>query len=303
MESYIAIIISIITFVFTVYQWLIAMNSRRPRLKAVAFRPERISFCKKLNFLRIYMPEKWHIVNFSDIPNSVMSIKIFAKINRNWLAGEFNNSYKLKQLFPALITSHTYITFTDEPLSSGKTCYFQFDRCPTDEELANLSVKIELEDQYDMVHRQILSAKDIRKEKVEKFPGLSGLYADNEHAKILLELKSQIDDDNIAIYVVYHSKSDRKDFPHLVVSRYSKYTAAPWLGSDFNVSQEQLSWKDSEQDKVQIDDWNEEKRKVYLLLENKIPKAIELEVADMGQQINKRIDLPQQLIESLQAQN
>ena len=124
MESYVAIIISMITFVFTVYQWLVSMNSRRPRARVMGLRPGRISFSKKLGLFRIYMPEKWHMVNFSDIPNSIMAMNVYAKICGSWIKGHFSHPYKLKEMVPALINGHTHVTFTDEPLCSGKTCYF-----------------------------------------------------------------------------------------------------------------------------------------------------------------------------------
>ena len=164
----------------------------------------------------------------------------------------------------------------------------------------NLTVKIELEDQYDVTHYQILSPKDIQQNKVQVFPGLSGLYADNEYSKVLTEIKLKNSDKDLnLVYVVYHTRSNHTDFPHIIISKYSKYTAAPWLGQDFNISKDNCPWKECEEPKIQIDDWRDEKNKVNLILENKMPKALEIIFNDNGKQNTKKVDLPQKFIDSL----
>ena len=304
MESYIAIFISVATFIFTIYQWLVVMNSRRPRILAVAFRPERISFSQKLDFLRIYMPEKWHIVNMADIPNAIMNFRLLVKAGGCWQECRFSNAYKMKNMLPLAVSGHTHCTFEDEPLNSGKTCHFQCDLCPSDAELANFKVKIEIEDQYGVIHSQILSDRDIRKEKIEEFPGNAGLYTDSDLSEILAEFTGQGTEEKYVINVVYYERypgnTSRDQFPHILVHKHTRRVYAPWLGEDCRVSpEEQKIWDEAGKPaRVQLDNWNDEETKIYLHFENDAPTQLEIEMMDKGNLVQKKMGLPAQLLET-----
>ena len=300
--DYIAIIIAVGSLIFTAYQWHVNIDSRRPRVRVSGFQPNHIFYSEELNFMRIYPPERWFIVNVSDIPITVMSMELFIKLGDKWREAKsiciHVDDEKLKDLLPISISGHTHKTFTVPKLMSGRGMFFQVDVCPQVEELKHLKVKIELEDHYGNVHNQVLTQKEIRSDKIEDFSWVAGFDDYGDYSKLLKKFTFEgADKKTYIIYVKYQSSySGSSMFPRINVSFFDKDAPANPFRNKLNISCKDLvKWMEGKTKKRR---WGNNDKDAYIRFEDKQPKYLELVFDNGGKPITKIIDLPEEFINS-----
>lgn len=75
------------SLLFTLYQWVITARLKRPNLRLIFFELGKIFVNHDCNSFRISVKEMM-LSNLSDLPNSIVRVKIFCRNNRKWQEGQ-----------------------------------------------------------------------------------------------------------------------------------------------------------------------------------------------------------------------
>lgn len=304
-----AIFISVITFLFTMYQWLFAMNSRRPKLAAPNFKPLNIEHNQDYGFFDIIMPLDLFIINLSELPNSILDMKLFAKIGKNWLEGKFvdynrwNPAQAKQNPFPVLIQGHTYFKLGGK---EGKYPFvFEFQGNPSREDWVKLSLRLEIHDQYGKVHATTITRrKHFPKMEIQPYVSFQGQQILDKW-----DLLDPNDTSSRSIYrVVYQPEYTVNNIlnPTISFQRYWRYSGS---GSDmmsinrYYLNQEHKDWATKEGKFLYKDSLSYTPSgldvKVYLLMKNGLPQEMEIEMTAAERVITKTIALPEGFVQSL----
>lgn len=307
MNEYLAIFISVATFAFTLYQWLFAMNSKRPRLQAHNFKPLKIHQNQDYGYFDIQLPLDLFVINLSELPNSILEMKLYAKIGKEWIEGKFidysrwDPSKPSFNPFPVLIQGHTYFKLGGK---EGKYPYiYEFKGNPTAKDWDNLSLWLDVYDQYGKVHRHAISRrKHFPKLTVEPY-----VYTQNELAKWNMQDPDYPEDKSV-YRVTYSPEYTINSIvnPTISLQRYYRYAGS---GSDmisinrYYMKQQCADWK-SKQEKFLYSDSlsyapSGMKGKVYFYPENGLLKFLEIEITVGNDVVTQKVALPEGFIQSL----
>ncbi len=307
MGDYLAIFISVATFAFTLYQWLFAMNSRRPRLQAHNFKPLNISHNKDYGYFDIQMPMDLFVINLSELPNSILEMKLYAKIGKEWIEGKFidysrwDTSKPKYNPFPVLIQGHTYFKLSGK---DGKYPYvYEFQGNPTEKDWENLVLCLDIYDQYGKVHRSTISKrKHFAKLEVEPY-----IYSKNELVKWSMSDPDYPGETSIyrINYIPEYTINSVLN-PTISLQRYYRYSGS---GSDmvtinrYYMNQQCSDWKEKKEKFLYSDSLSYVpsgmNAKVYLYPENGIVKYLEVEMGIGEKNVTQKILLPEDFIASL----
>lgn len=327
MENYVAIFVSIAAFLFTLYQWWFTMNSKRPKLIVKKFQPDCFEFSQKFNYLLIYLPKDYFIINSSELPNAIINMNLYAKIGKKWLKGKFiyydlvarDGEEKAKSPWPLGLMGHTYHRFE----SVGQCYYtwhdrmsrnnippfaFEFPVSLTAPEIERVPLCLEIEDLYGKKHCFSCNhAHNFPQTPIYEYPNfyweelglkpehepksLADIELTDEHGKLTQILQ--------IVYTVNHDHNEQGILPWISVIQYKKNSvdvittiyqssSADWhksSGPAFLVKEDFVDGAQSS--------------KLILHIEDKVPKALELELVVRNQHISKKVDFPADFIQSL----
>lgn len=196
MDSLLAIVISIGSFVFTLYQWFITTRLKRPNLKLLFFNINKLSVYEDYKLTKFSLDTKdFMISNLSDLANSLIKIRIFCKLDKEWIEGniqyerefermETRQKYiskpgeqgawdtrnevvrgkELVQPFPFVIQPHISTSFASYDI------YGSFPVVIKEEDLDNLKIKVEIVDQYGKKHGFSMKRKHFPELAIANYP-------------------------------------------------------------------------------------------------------------------------------------
>jgi len=307
MNDYLAIFISVATFFFTLYQWLFAMNSKRPRLQAHNFRPLNIYHNQDYGYFDIRLPLNLFFINLSELPNSILEMKLYAKIGKEWIEGKFidyNRWDTSKPSFnplPVLIQGHTYFKLGGQ---DEKYPYvFEFKGNPTDKDWENLSLWLDLYDQYGKIHRKVISKRNhFAKLVVEPY-----INSKNDLAKWNMQDPDYPEDKSFyrISYMPEYTINNILN-PTISLQRYYRYSGS---GSDmitinrYYLNRQCPDWKEKQEKFLYSDSLSYVpsgmNAKVYFYPENGILKSLEVEMIVGEKVITQKVALPEDFVQSL----
>lgn len=308
MENFLAIFIAVATFIFTLYQWLVSMNSRRPRLIVQGFQPSLLKFSKKFNYLQVFLPYDWFIINASELPNAIINMTMQARIGGRWLQGKFiyydlwrkDSEQETKKPWPLAIMGHSYFRFERD--KHQIPLLFEFAGCPSAQELAKLAVRLEVHDQYGKIHAySFVRPRHFAEVSTYELPDV--YWSKDLAPQVLADV--DIPDANGAlreiVRIIYLAKYTVNDEPTPSIGCIGcwKYGSYEYITINRRGSS---SWQESTQAVVTCkEDFLSDTKssKILLHLDNKIPKALELEFVIGDKRITKKVDLPSSFVQSL----
>ncbi len=299
----IAIGLSVFTFLFTLYQWLVAMNSKRPRFSLYCNKPTGIRLSKDYNYFDVLFPEDCFIINLSELPNSVLSIELHAKWGTRWVQGKLIDYYRNdpgkapQSPFPLVVMGHSHHVMGK--LDNQSPYRYEFEGCPSVKELEGLTLRLEIHDQYGKVHPfTTTKRKHFPQAEVKILPDLTG-----QEVLAQLELPNLDREKTPQIYRVLYQKDwhiNNEPHPQVTVTKYYNYSPRGKEVVEIN-KRESDKWESATENKFLYKEFSchHEQCKLYMHLENNVPKSLELEIKNVEGATSQKIDLPAALIESL----
>ncbi len=300
MQSYIAIFISVMTFVFTLYQWLIAMNSRRPNFSVHGFVPSDIRISPSFKYFQVYL-DKWFLINLSALPNTAISASLYAKVGGQWKKGKFYYYHlsdpglrkTLKSPFPVTTLGHSHFYFDQE--RDKQPLLFDFEGVLSEKELKKLNLKLVINDQYNTKHRFIYRRDiDFPDSPISVHPQTR--WHESQEASVIDETVIVSPENETTVFqVVYAAKAQMNNRiePQIVIEQISRNLVGKVASfSRFDSS----SWKDDAVEVVK-EFSNGNGSGMRINLENKIPKSIDL-VFNYGKEVQKTVQLPDSFVAS-----
>ncbi len=262
-----ALIVAIGSFVFTLYQWLINLNSRRPNLRLVRFQPAQVLLNYDYKDFILYIRTNFILVNLSDLPNSILDMKFYCNISGKWYEGKYSNS---QDIFPLFVQGHS-----SEIADKGRNTFsVSFPIFPTLEEIKNAKVLVELYDQYDKVYKIKLDSKWVAKASKLQVP-----YFNKEEVEL-----GQIPSGDSVYHIVYNTTGKTLGFYEF--SRYGQGRGGSYF--TFEVVKSKTA-EMKEENRIFYTDVGQ--AKIYFAKTNGIVNTMEIEIEGKPTQ---KIELPKE---------
>ncbi len=271
MDSTLALFIAISSFIFTLYQWLVHMNSRRPQMRFLRLQMHALQFNHDYKDFRIFFDPEFIIVNLSELPDALMDMKVYLQIAGKWHEGTCN--LPLAQKFPIFLPGHACDKFKENWF------FFSFPVYPSKEELKKAKLYVEFSDQYDKTYCLKFDSKVVAKTKISELPEFE------EHEHDLATFRTPY-----IKHLIYNTKGEQ----HIGIYDYDRYTRSR-SGTYFTAQTFKIKAMDSPDARVLLDSYTA--AKLYIVKENGIPNAIEIE--EEGSALRK-IDIPPAFIAEIQ---
>lgn len=279
----VAIMVALGSFVFTFYQWTVTMNRRRPNLKLLRFQLAEVFLNEDYKDFALAIKRNFILVNLSDLPNAVVSMKIHCMVGRLWLPGELCYEGS-EEAFPIMIQSHSS---TNAPKEHAFV--YDFSQYPIQNDLDNLKVRVELLDQYGRRYSFTYTRKDFPELFINRVPR----YGKDE--SFVGEVRNTDATGNpVIVKVVYRNKKqDPKDL-EIGIREYSR-SGAGWGGISIKYEYLKAKLEEEVEERFFYSDMgssDEFSKKVYLHQTGKIPTQLEVELIYSGRKESKTFPLP-----------
>lgn len=292
-ETLLAISIAVASFVFTLYQWLVTMNSRRPKLKFLRFQLDEVFVNEDYKDFVIYPKMNFIVVNLSDLPNAIISMKVRCRIQQKWHEGQLKyGSKSAEELFPILVQPHA------STASAKQSVGYAFPVFPTEQDLKELKIIVDLGDQYDKVYRLRFQRKNFPELFIRHVPR----FEPNE--KLLGEVchVDPSDNDPVIIRVLYIE--DKKDPAknQIAVRQYGR--SSGWGGTYIDKSHLESRIQESQEDRFLYHDLgssDDHSKKVYVQKQGNLPDVIEVELVYGGRTEAKQFKLPAAFVDQFRS--
>ncbi len=283
----IAIAVSVATSIFTLYQWLITMNSRRPKVKMLRFQIGKIFLNEDYQDFCVYPKLNCILVNLSELPNAIVSMKIFFLTQGKWQEGKVTSSHDVEATFPVMIQGHS------SAIPSSSSMEFSFDKYPQESDLEKLQIRVELMDQYDCLYKYRFTRKDFPNLAVAKIPTFE------EKEELLGDVRHKNDKgEPVIVRALFLKDKKNPAASEIAIREYGRNGG--WGGTSLACEYIKNNIEEDTEDRFLYHDLGSSdnfSKKIYIHKKGNTPHSFEIELTYGGRAESKKFALPKEFID------